>query len=132
VGPLAAIVIGLAAGIVCFLAVSAKSRLGYDDSLDTFGVHGVGGTLGALLTGVFASGAIQAGKTGVLEGNMHQLTVQAIGVIVTVAYSVVVSFVLLKVLDVVMGLRVHRDHETLGLDLSQHGEVAYDLLGNYS
>ncbi len=127
VGPMAAIAIGAVAGIGCFLAVAAKSRLGYDDSLDTFGVHGVGGTIGALLTGVFASGAIMAGKAGLLEGNAHQLTVQAIGVLATVAYTVVVSFVLLKVLDATMGLRVNPDQETLGLDLSQHGETAYDL-----
>ncbi|HEY3268991.1 MAG TPA: ammonium transporter [Armatimonadota bacterium] len=127
VGPMAAAAIGLIVGVVCFLAVALKSRLGYDDSLDTFGVHGVGGTVGALLTGVFASAAIQAGKTGLLEGNAHQLLVQAIGVGATIAYSVVVSIVLLKLVDALLGLRVHRDEETLGLDLSQHGETAYDL-----
>lgn len=127
VGPVAAIAIGLLVSAFCFAAVAAKSKLGYDDSLDTFGVHGVGGTVGALLTGVFASAAIQAGKTGLLEGNAHQLGVQAIGVLAVIAYSVVVSFVLLKFLDAVMGLRVNREDEMLGLDLSQHGEEAYDL-----
>jgi Amt family ammonium transporter len=127
VGPMAAIAIGLAVSVLCFGAVAAKAKLGYDDSLDTFGVHGVGGTVGALLTGIFASAAIQAGKTGLLEGNAHQLWVQAVGVAAVVAYSIVVSFVLLRVLDAVMGLRVSRDDEIMGLDLSQHGEEAYDL-----
>jgi Amt family ammonium transporter len=124
---MAAIAIGLAVSVLCFGAVAAKAKLGYDDSLDTFGVHGVGGTVGALLTGIFASAAIQAGKTGLLEGNAHQLWVQAVGVAAVVAYSIVVSFVLLRVLDAVMGLRVSRDDEIMGLDLSQHGEEAYDL-----
>ncbi|HEY3414305.1 MAG TPA: ammonium transporter [Armatimonadota bacterium] len=127
VGPMAAIAIGLLVSIVCYIAVAAKAKLGYDDSLDTFGVHGVGGTIGALATGVFASAAIQAGKTGLLEGNARQLGVQAVGVLAVVVYSVVVSFVLLKILDAVMGLRVTREDEILGLDLSQHGEEAYDL-----
>lgn len=127
VGPLAAIAIGAGAGIVCYYAVLMKSGLGYDDSLDTFGIHGVGGAFGALATGVFASGAIQAGKTGLLEGNIHQLGVQAIGVLGTVLYAGIVSFVLLKAIDAVMGLRVDQDHERLGLDLSQHGETAYDF-----
>ena len=127
VGPMAAIAIGLLVGVSCYGAVAAKSKLGYDDSLDTFGVHGVGGTIGALATGVFASAAIQAGKTGLLEGNARQLGVQAISILAVVAYSVVVSFVLLKVLDATMGLRVTREDEILGLDLSQHGEEAYDL-----
>jgi len=131
VTPLYAIFIGAAAGIGCFLAVALKARLGYDDSLDTFGVHGVGGALGALLTGVFATGAIQAGKTGLLEGNYHQLGVQALSVAVTVAYTATVSFVLLKLVDALMGLRVDRDHETVGLDLSQHGETAYDMAPTY-
>jgi Amt family ammonium transporter len=124
---MAGIAIGAGAGVICFLAVALKSRMGYDDSLDTFGVHGIGGAFGALATGVFASGAIQAGKTGLLEGNLHQLGVQAIGVLATVVYSVVVSLVLLKVIDAVMGLRVNEENEELGLDLSQHGEAAYDL-----
>jgi Amt family ammonium transporter len=127
VGPMAALAIGAGAGVACFLAVALKSRMGYDDSLDTFGVHGIGGAFGALATGIFASGAIQAGKTGLLEGNMHQLSIQAVGVLATVVYTVVVSFILLKLVDAVMGLRVNEENEELGLDLSQHGEAAYDM-----
>jgi len=127
VGPLAGMAIGAGAGVVCFLAVALKSRMGYDDSLDTFGVHGVGGAFGALATGVFASAAIQAGKTGLLEGNMHQITIQAVGVLAAVLYSAVVSLVLLKLVDAVLGLRVDERAEELGLDITQHGEAAYDM-----
>jgi ammonium transporter, Amt family len=122
VQPMAAIVIGLAAGIVCYLAVGLKGRFGYDDSLDVVGVHMVGGVVGVMLTGVFASLAIndagaagslaQVGKQGVLAG-------------VTVVFSFLVTLVILKVTDVTVGLRVSEEHEDVGLDASQHGEVGY-------
>jgi Amt family ammonium transporter len=128
VGTPAALVIGFGAGVLCYYAVLMKGRLGYDDSLDTFGIHGVGGTWGALATGLFASGAIQAGKAGLLEGNPGQLLAQFIGVAATIVYAVVVSFLILKALDTVMGLRVTHDEERMGLDLSQHGETAYDAI----
>ena len=98
-----------------------KKMLGYDDSLDAFGVHGVGGMTGALLTGVFAVKNI-GGTAGLLEGNAYQLTVQLIGVVSTVVYGFVVSFVILKLLDLTIGLRVTEEQERQGLDVSLHGE----------
>jgi ammonium transporter, Amt family len=128
VAPWAAAVIGLAAGMVCYAAVVWKERLGYDDSLDAFGVHGVGGALGALLTGVFASKALNdAGRDGVLSGNVSQLGVQALGVAVVAAYSAVVTYVLLKLIDRLMGLRVPAEDEREGLDSTEHGETGYAL-----
>ena len=96
--------------------------MGYDDALDCFGVHAVGGIIGALLTGVFAVKAI-GGTAGVLEGNTGQLWIQGYGVICTIVYDAVVSFIILKVVDMVIGLRVSEDEEREGLDLSLHGEV---------
>jgi Amt family ammonium transporter len=126
VSPLSALLIGIGVGVLCYFAVSWKNRLGYDDSLDAFGVHGVGGTWGALATGLFASQAINAaGKNGLFYGNPAQLGVQALGVLATIVYAVVVTFVLLKVVDALMGLRVSEEQESEGLDLSQHGEAAY-------
>jgi ammonium transporter, Amt family len=128
VSPLASIVIGLAGGVVCFSAVSMRSKTGLDDSLDVFGVHGVGGTLGALLTGVFAWKAINpAGADGLLHGNPKQLGIQALAVLITWVYSAVITFVLLKVIDAVIGLRVSDEGEDSGLDVDQHGENAYGL-----
>jgi Amt family ammonium transporter len=128
VGVLPAIVIGIVASAVCYAAVMIKPRLGYDDSLDTFGVHGVGGTAGALLTGVFASKLINsAGQDGLLAGNPAQMIPQIVGVLATVAYAAVGTFVILKVVDAVIGLRVKEHAEEEGLDISQHGELAYDL-----
>ncbi len=122
VGPAGALLIGLAAGAVCFwTAVYMKEMLGYDDSLDAFGVHAVGGILGALLTGVFAVKAI-GGTAGVLEGNTMQLLIQAKGVAVTIVYDAVVTFVLLKLVDMTIGLRVSEEQEREGLDISLHGE----------
>jgi Amt family ammonium transporter len=122
VGPMGALVIGIAAGVVCFwTAVYMKDMFGYDDSLDAFGVHGIGGALGAILTGVFAVKAI-GGTAGVLEGNTAQLLIQLKGVAVTVVYDAVVSFILLKIVDMLMGLRVTEEQEREGLDISQHGE----------
>jgi Amt family ammonium transporter len=118
-----AMVIGLAAGILCyFAATSLKKAIGYDDSLDVFGVHGVGGIIGALLTGVFAVKDI-GGTAGVLEGNPGQLAIQAYGVLATVVWCAVATFVILLVLKVVMGLRVPQDVEIEGLDAGFHGEV---------
>jgi Amt family ammonium transporter len=128
VSPLASIAIGALGGIVCFSAVSFRAKTGLDDSLDVFGVHGVGGTLGALLTGVFAWTAINAGgRDGLLHGNAKQLGIQAFAVLVTWVYSAVVTFVLLKLIDAVVGLRVTNDGEEAGLDVDQHGENAYGL-----
>ncbi|MCO7553080.1 ammonium transporter [Metapseudomonas otitidis] len=126
VGPMGALVIGLAAGVICFFsATSLKRKLGYDDSLDAFGVHGIGGIVGALLTGVFAAPAL--GGFGTVENIAAQLFIQFKGVAFTVVYTAVVTFVILKVLDLVMGLRVNEEEETVGLDLAQHNERGYNL-----
>jgi Amt family ammonium transporter len=133
VQPFAALAIGLIAGAVCsFMVFEVKSRLGYDDSLDAFGVHGVGGTLGALLTGLFATRTINAafGKdapTGAIDGHWGQLLNQAAGVAIAWGISIVGTLVLLFVVDKVIGLRVTPEQEWEGLDLSQHGEEGYDF-----
>jgi Amt family ammonium transporter len=133
VGPMAAIAIGGAAGVVCYGGVLLKGRLGYDDSLDAFGVHGIGGAAGALLTGVFASTAFNAaGKDGLLAGNPGLLGTQLIGVGAAAAYAAVVTFVLLKVIDAVIGLRVDTDEEREGLDTVLHGESGYTVGSNTS
>jgi Amt family ammonium transporter len=127
VGPISAIVIGLAAGLLCYLAINLKNRFRYDDSLDVVGVHGVGGAWGALATGLFASKAINtAGADGLIHGNLSLLGVQALSVVSALIYSFVVTLILLKVLDWTMGLRVSEEHEANGLDLSQHGETGYN------
>ncbi|RCL22101.1 ammonia channel protein [Pseudomonas sp. AFG_SD02_1510_Pfu_092] len=126
VGPMGALVIGLASGVICyFCATSLKRRLGYDDSLDAFGVHGIGGIIGAILTGVFAAPAL--GGFGTVTDIGMQVWVQAKGVIFTVVYTAIVTYVILKVLDVVMGLRVNEEEESVGLDLAQHNERGYNL-----
>ena len=128
VGPMSAIIIGILAGVICYLAVLAKPKLGYDDSLDVVGVHCVGGMVGALATGLFASKLINpAGGDGLFFGNPGQLGVQFIAVAATLVYSFVVSFILFKVLDLTMGLRVSVDEEVAGLDLSEHQETGYAL-----
>jgi Amt family ammonium transporter len=128
VGPLSAIVIGVVGGFLCYNACNLKSRLGYDDSLDVVGVHGVGGTWGALATGLFASKAINdAGGNGLFFGNPGQLLVQALSVLVTVIFAFVGSVILLKIVDAAVGLRVNEEDEVAGLDLSQHDESAYTL-----
>ncbi|HUH64015.1 MAG TPA: ammonium transporter [Terracidiphilus sp.] len=138
VQPMAALLIGVLAGIFCALMVSAvKMRFGYDDSLDAFGVHGAGGTLGALLTGVFATslinpvyGADASGKllpTGVIDGHWGQMVNQIAGIAIAWGLSIVGTLVLLFVVDKVIGLRLRPEDEAAGLDLSQHGEEAYDL-----
>ena len=125
-GPMGALAIGLAAGVICFFcATSLKRKLGYDDSLDAFGVHGIGGIVGAILTGVFAAPAL--GGFGTVEDIGAQVLVQIEGVVVTVLYTALVTFVILKVIDLVMGLRVSDEEETVGLDLSLHNERGYNL-----
>ncbi|MDD1506476.1 ammonium transporter [Pseudomonas sp. CNPSo 3701] len=126
VGPMGALIIGLASGVICFFcATSLKRKLGYDDSLDVFGVHGVGGIVGALLTGAFAAPAL--GGFGEVENIGLQLWIQFKGVAVTVIYTAIVTFVILKVIDAVMGLRVTEEEESVGLDLAQHNERGYIL-----
>jgi len=127
VGPIGALVIGAAAGIVCFWAVaSLKKMLGYDDSLDAFGIHAMGGIIGAMLTGVFVSSSF--GGAGFAEGVTmgHQLMVQAKAVLFTIVYDAAVTFVILKVIDMLVGLRVAEDEEREGLDITQHGEQVYE------
>ena len=125
-GPMGALVIGLVSGVVCFFtATSLKRKLGYDDSLDAFGVHGIGGIVGALLTGVFAAPAL--GGFGTVTDIGAQLFIQFKGVAFTIVYTGIVTFVILKVLDVVMGLRVNEEEETVGLDLTLHNERGYNL-----
>ena len=102
---------------------SLKPRLGYDDALDGFGVHAVGGFVGAILTGVFARAAVYGGAGGLLEGHPEQVWTQFKGTLVTIVWSAVVSFIILKVVDVIVGLRVSRDVEVEGLDINLHGEV---------
>jgi Amt family ammonium transporter len=132
VTPMSALWIGLIAGVFCYLmVVKVKAAFGYDDSLDAFGVHGAGGTLGALLTGLFANSVINpvfgAGKpTGLFEGNAHQLLNQLIGVAIAWSLSIVGTLVILFVVDKLIGLRVSEEAEREGLDLSQHGEEGYD------
>jgi Amt family ammonium transporter len=126
VSPLAAIVIGLTAGALCYGGIMLKSRFGYDDALDVVGIHGVGGTVGALLTGVFAVEAI-GGTAGVLEGNWSIMGPQVISIVATIAFSFIVTFVVLKVLQVTIGVRVEDDEEETGLDLSEHAETGYSL-----
>jgi ammonium transporter, Amt family len=129
VGPMAALVIGAAAGVVCFWATSyVKNRFAYDDSLDAFGVHGVGGTLGALLTGVFASKLINPGAAdGLAHGNPQQLVNQAVAVAATWIFAIVMTVIIIKVVDAIVGLRVTPDEEIAGLDNTQHGETGYNL-----
>jgi Amt family ammonium transporter len=122
--PWQGLVIGIAAGAVCFWAcTSLKQRLGYDDSLDVFGIHGIGGLIGTLLTGIFAVGAISGGMTGLLEGNPGQVVTQLYGIVVTIVWCGVMTFVLLKVIGFLVPLRVTQQQEMEGLDITQHGEA---------
>ena len=128
VGPMPALIIGLVAGTLCYMAVNLKTKLGYDDSLDAVGVHGVGGTWGAIATGLFASKAINsAGNNGLFFGNASLLWSQIISIGAVWVYSFVITLVILKALDWTMGLRVSEEEEYDGLDLSQHGESGYTL-----
>ena len=125
VDPTGALVIGIAAGIICsWAAMWLKAMLGYDDSLDAFGVHAVGGFVGAILTGVFAVAAIGGeGHSGLIDGNAGQVWTQFLGTLATIIWSGVVSFVILKVIDMIIGLRVSKEVEVEGLDINLHGEV---------
>ena len=126
VAPMDAIIIGLAAGAICYFAVAVvKAKFGYDDSLDAFGVHGVGGTVGALLTGVFARMAI-GGADGLVEGNAGQFVNNALGSALTWVFSGVATFVILKIVDAIIGVRISSGDESIGLDITQHGEEAYN------
>jgi len=135
VQPMPALAIGLLAGVICyFMVVKVKARFGYDDSLDAFGVHGAGGTLGALLTGVFAASTVNPifkdaqGNplpSGLLEGNAHQLLNQVVGILFAWGLAIVGTLIILKIVDMTIGLRVSEEHEIEGLDLSQHGEEGY-------
>jgi len=127
VTPLSSIFIGLVGGTVCYLAISViKAKFGYDDALDAFGCHGIGGTWGALATGIFATTTINpAGADGLFYGNASLLGIQAMSVGITVAFTVAATFIILKVIGLVMKLRVNEEEESTGLDLSLHGETAY-------
>jgi Amt family ammonium transporter len=126
VGPMGALVIGLAAGVICFFcATSLKRKLGYDDSLDVFGVHCVGGIVGAILVGAFGAPAL--GGFAEIESIATQLWIQTESVLFTIVYTTVLTYIILKVLDLVMGLRVSEESETVGLDLSEHNERGYNL-----
>ena len=135
VGPMSALAIGLIAGVFCYIMVAVvKARLGYDDSLDAFGVHGVGGTIGALLTGVFATKFVnpifkdangRALPSGMIDGNFHQIGNQLVGVLIAIVLAVVGTTIILKIVDLMIGLRVSAEHEVEGLDVTQHGEEGY-------
>jgi Amt family ammonium transporter len=120
-----ALVIGLVAGGLCYSATLLRSRLKVDDALDVFAVHGVGGMFGAIATGIFASAAVQEAYTGLLAGNPQQLVYQLIAVVATIAFAVVATFVIVKVIDVILGIRVSAKDEEIGIDLATHGEAAY-------
>jgi len=126
VGIMAAVIIGLGAGVLCYFGVSLKSRFGYDDSLDVVGIHGVGGIWGALATGLFASQAINpAGFNGLFYGNPGQLWIQFVSVVATCAFSFLVSYALLKIVNAIVPIRVSEEEEEAGLDVAIHSESAY-------
>jgi Amt family ammonium transporter len=128
VGPMSALLIGLAAGAVCYAALNMKSRFGYDDSLDAFGVHGVGGFLGTFATGLFAQTLINpSGNNGLFFGNHKLLISQMLAILITAAYSFIMTAIILKALDKTLGLRVDEESEVSGLDISQHGESGYSF-----
>jgi ammonium transporter, Amt family len=129
VGPISSIFVGVGGGVLCYFATSViKNALGYDDSLDAFGVHGIGGTWGALATGLFATKTINSGGAdGLFFGNPGQVWLQFIAVAATWVLAFVGTFILLKVVDILVGLRVSQEEERVGLDLSQHNESGYTL-----
>ncbi|OWY65746.1 ammonia channel protein [cyanobacterium TDX16] len=127
VTPLAAILIGSITSLVCFYAVTFKAKLQFDDSLDTFPVHGVGGTVGAILTGIFATTEVNsAGKDGLLRGNFNQFIVQIVAVLIAYAIAAIGTFILMKILDITVGLRLKPEAELQGMDISEHGEEGYN------
>jgi Amt family ammonium transporter len=118
--------IGIASAVVCYFMVAyVKNKLTYDDSLDAFGVHGIGGIVGSILTGVFATKLVTGGAQGSLYGDWHQLWVQLIATGFTIAFSAIMTFILFKIVDAIVGIRVTKEEESVGLDISQHGELAY-------
>lgn len=128
-GVLGAFVIGLVAGLVCFFMVAhVKPKFGYDDSLDAFGVHGIGGIIGSLLIGVFATQTItgEGGVQGALYGDWNQLWIQVIATAATIAFSAVMTWILFKIVDSLVGIRATKESESMGLDISEHGEIAYE------
>lgn len=126
VGVTGALIIGVAVSLVCFAMVAyVKPKLGYDDSLDAFGVHGIGGILGAILTGVLATPAIQSAYSGAAYGNFHQLWIQLLAIGATILYSGIGTYLLFKITDKLIGMRALDKHESIGLDETQHGETAY-------
>jgi Amt family ammonium transporter len=127
VTPGGALIIGLVAGGLCFSATLLRARSRVDDALDVFAVHGVGGMFGAIATGVFASSTVQAAYSGLLDGNPQQVVTQFVAVVATVAYAAIGTFVIVKVVDLVLGLRVAEKDEEVGLDLAVHGEAAYQV-----
>ena len=128
VGPISAAIIGILAGVLCYFGIMAKNRFSYDDSLDVVGIHGVGGVLGLLATGLFASTAVNPnGANGLFFGNPAQLGIQAIVIGATIIYTFVLTFIIFKIIDKIFGLRVSEEEEIDGLDLSQHDETAYNL-----
>jgi Amt family ammonium transporter len=128
VGPLSALIIGAVAGVLCYLGVLAKSSFGYDDSLDVVGIHGLGGTWGALATGLFASTTVnEAGRNGLFFGNPGQLWIQVVSVLATWVFAFVMTLIILKILDATIGLKVSEEDEVRGLDVTQHSETAYSL-----
>lgn len=128
VSPASSIIVGIGGGVFCYLAVNLKAKLGYDDALDVVGVHGVGGTWGALATGLFASLAVNpAGRNGLFFGNPKQFLIQLIAVVATWVFVLIGTLVILSILRVAMGLRVTEEEEQLGLDLSQHNETSYSI-----
>ncbi len=130
VNPMNAMFMGIIVAIVCYTAVAViKGKLGYDDSLDAFGVHGVGGSAGTILTGIFAQKAMNAaGADGLLFGNIHQFLVQCLMLIVTIVFAAVMTFVIFKIVDAVIGMRVEEKNEIIGLDLTQQSEAAYTVI----
>jgi len=130
VNPMNAMFIGMIVAGVCYVAVSIiKGKLGYDDSLDAFGVHGVGGTVGTIATGIFAQKAINAaGNDGLLFGNLHQFGVQCLMLVVTVAFAAIMTFIIFKIVDALVGMRVEEKNEIVGLDLTQQSEAAYTVI----
>jgi Amt family ammonium transporter len=128
VGPMDAIIIGLIVSPICFYAIQLKGKLGYDDSLDAFGVHGVGGTWGAIATGLFSTLSVNpAGANGLFYGNPKLLFIQIVAILATAAFSMLGTFILVKAIDSVFGLRVPDYEELVGLDLTQHGEAGYHM-----
>jgi len=124
VGPMSALVIGAVAGVICYKAMLFRIKKDFDESLDAWAIHGVGGLWGAIATGIFATAAV-GGYTGLIYGNVDQFIAQIIGAVAAIAYAFVITLILAKIVDATIGLRVTEEEEYVGLDISQHGEEAY-------